>query len=175
AEPAKVAPGASAEPEIVDGGWWQVSHSAYVPASVHEVWVLLDDVTRRPEWDTALAAVRPVEPERSGRWIGEARTRPSGRGRWRVPRRARISIIERIEREECRRIAWQTTYPRLDESYDRRLRIKLEEQPRGTRVHLTLQGRRPRVLANVRLRVRCFLAASELTRLASGISRRFRS
>lgn len=168
-------PAAPGQLQTTERGWWQVAYAAFIPAPVETVWALLEDAVRRPEWDTALASIRADGPAGASRWIGQARPYPSGRSRWRVPRRARTQIIERIGRDEPHQIEWHITYPGLNEAYSRRLRIILDEQPGGTRIHLRLQGKRPHVLANVRIRVRRFIAAGELTGFASGISRAFRS
>ncbi|WP_166355778.1 SRPBCC family protein [Phytoactinopolyspora limicola] len=143
-------------------GRW-VSYDAFVPASPERVWELLDDVRRHPEWDTAIVSIEPAGPDK---WTARGPTSLPGL-RWPIPRRARTRTIERIAREEPRLLEWRTSFPHMHRSRVERLRVELDAEPGGTRLHLALQ--RQHAPAGR------FLASLELTRIASAISRFFRS
>ncbi|WP_030485952.1 SRPBCC family protein [Nocardioides aequoreus] len=143
------------------------TYDAFIPAPPEQVWRLLDDPKRRPEWDNAIG---PMETVGAGRWTGRA---PAALAttRWRVPRRMEIRTVVLVAREEHHVLEWETSFPHTRPRRTEQTRIELREEPGGTRLRLTLY--RPnarRVGATAR-----FLAASELTRIATGISRAFRA
>ena len=71
------APDLPTPPAPPDSGWRAVSHTGFVMAPVAEVWALVSDATRRPEWDDSISEVEPLE---SGVWLATwASQRPDAR------------------------------------------------------------------------------------------------
>lgn len=66
-----------------DPDWPAVTHTGFALASVEEVWALVADPLRRPEWDTTVGTVQPAGP---GVWEMTAVTAlPDGRAVRRRP------------------------------------------------------------------------------------------
>lgn len=146
-----------------------VTYDAFIPAPIEQVWTLLEDPERRTEWDTAIGSVTSAGP---GRWTGQAPEELPGTRRRRVPQRARTRSITLVAREEYRLLEWDITFPHTRRRRTERLRVDLSDQPGGTRLHLVLH--RPPHTFSIRPVAR-FLAAGELTRIATGVSRIFRT
>ncbi|MCP3801968.1 SRPBCC family protein [Allokutzneria sp. A3M-2-11 16] len=141
-----------------------VVYEAYIPAGRDKVWSLLDDPARRPTWDTASESIEPAGP---GVWTSH--TSGNTGLRWRTPKRMRTRTITVVDRSEPDVLEWKITFPATRRS--EHWRIELTDQPGGTGITLTL-----RPADNQRFgKLARFLATGELTRIASGISRAFRS
>lgn len=143
------------------------TYDAFIPAPREQVWALLDNPERRPEWDNAIVSMEAIG---AGRWTGRSPAKLSGT-RWRVPRRVQIRLITLVAREEHRVLEWETTFPHVRRRTKERTRVVLGDQPGGTQLRLSLCRPKARRLGPIAR----FLAAGELTRIATGISRVFRT
>lgn len=155
---------------------------AFVPASVQEVWSLLSDPQRMPEWDVmssrvelgADSAVAAV----GDHWFSFAPDhRPDGK---------RIAVRERFVRrrvevlmaEENAAISWRLTYPDAPRSATSRILVALHPAAGGTQLEITLGWRRRRgwrrAIGVVFRPLRRFALWSQLAQISGGISRAFR-
>jgi len=125
--------GATADP-----GWRSVRHASFAPAPVADVWALVADPLRRPEWDTTIGTVIPLGPDR---WeLQAASVRPDGRpvrlyrnySRWHY----RCTAYEREEWVE-----WEIDLPdrRRNQPVRHRFSIHLRPVSGGTALELTLR------------------------------------
>ncbi|GAB96531.1 uncharacterized protein YndB with AHSA1/START domain [Kineosphaera limosa] len=161
---------------------------AFVPASLEQVWHLLADPGRMPEWDqrvgSVLVGAPPEPPEPGARWSALAPSvGPDGRALKVKPAWRRLSI-ELIAFEPQTTIAWSLTYPDADRANARIVRIDLAPAAGGTSLGLTLSFERhpdrarrplPRRLLGPALRpLHRAVIWLQLNQLGSGISRVFR-
>lgn len=161
------------------------STEAFVPAPVSEVWALLADPSRLPEWDQvigsvettgALAEVRPGD-----RWEGRALTeRPDGKPITIKPELRRQSVeLRALEPQSL--VEWSTTYPDMKLANARVTRIELTPTAGGTQLAITYgwerhPDRQPRPLLGFLMRpLTRFVIWMQLSQLSAGISRVFRS
>lgn len=143
------------------------TYDVFIPAPREEVWALLDDPERRPEWDNAIVSMEAIG---AGRWTGRTPAKLSGT-RWRVPRRVQVRQITLVAREEHRMLEWETAFPHVRRRTKERTRVVLGDQPGGTQLCLSLFRPNARRFGPIAR----FLAAGELTRIATGVSRVFRT
>lgn len=154
--------------------------SGFIPADFIEVWNLVSDPARIPEWDHSIASVSSGAPNASPGQsrLARARTeRPDGR-RIRVkPEFTRVSI-ELFTREQLGLVEWRFSYPDSARANTRRVEIRLEPAADGTRLRLTHAWLRPhkrRSFRGLLLRPLQRLATSlQASQLAAGIGRVFR-
>ncbi len=143
-----------------------------MPAPVDEVWALLADPARMPEWDPGIGSVETATgadaaasssttdvaantispgisdaagPRPGVAWTGLARTeRPDG-APIRIKPEFRRQRIELVAREEGSLIAWRFTYPDASRANTRSVEIALEPAAGGARLTITLSWiRNPR-------------------------------
>ncbi|MGM1018410.1 MAG: Clp protease N-terminal domain-containing protein [Actinomycetota bacterium] len=154
---------------------------SFVPAPIDDVWALLADPRRMPEWDPVTGSIEleddaPNEPGRS--WTGLAIIeRPDGR---------RAGIKEQFERrritlltlEEPTRIGWRFTHPDAPRSNTNDLTIELSPAAAGTQLVLTSTWNRRRgwrrIIAWPLRPFQRFLFWISLTQIGGGIGRVFR-
>ncbi len=157
------------------------TRSAFVPAPPAEVWTLVSDPTRIPEWDPILAT---VEEDGAGGWTATATTTsPNG-----TPSRVRPSTdVQHVDLVECiepHHVAYRFTYPADPRFNSRRITIDVAPTAGGSRITMELAWERSAVRSTARaagrilrplLRPLARLSVATQTRhLASGISRVFR-
>lgn len=176
---------------------------AFIPAPIAEVWGLLADPARIPEWDPSVASVDtrrdPAESEAEAgaeagveagsdcagedgaAWRARATTtRPDGTTMKVAPAFQRLRI-ERLARDPERHVVWNLAFPDSARANSRTIDLRLESDPGGTRLRIAFSwdraGDRPR-----RHRLLGFLLRPlyrvviwvQLSQLVSGISRVFR-
>ena len=156
------------------------SVSSHVAAPPAEVWALVSDPARIPEWDPSIASVAsgstPLKPGDSR--IARARVeRPDG-GRIRIkPEFTRVGI-ELVAFEHPNTVEWQFSYPDSARANKRRVTIRIEEASGGTRLRLTYSWERTGARSSLRglvLRPLQRLATDmQASQLAAGIGRAFR-
>lgn len=159
---------------------------AFVPASESQVWELLTDPARMPEWEPSVGRVDPpTEPLRLGmKWGAYARTeRPDGKPVMVKPEFA-AQRIELIGIDEGRCIEWRFTYPDAPNSNAKLLRIELEPAAGGTQLRLSLawelnpnRVQRPVLRFLLRPLIRPwtrYMIWMQLSQLGSGVSRALR-
>lgn len=113
---------------------------AFVPAPISEVWALLSDPTRMPEWDPAVGKVSRVAD--SNTWIAEARsTRPDGRKVRIKPQFVRREVTRR-ELQEPTLISWSICYPDAKSSNPHTLSVRLSPATGGTQIQVQFAWRR---------------------------------
>lgn len=155
---------------------------AFAPAPPEEVWKLLADPCRMPEWEPSIGKVEdaPAANKVGETWTALARTeRPDGKP---IPVKPGF-IVQRVDLvafEEPRLIEWRFTYPEAQQANARCIRVELEPAAGGTQLRLALawersanRRRRP-FLGFVMRPVFRFVLWMQLSQLASGISRAFR-
>lgn len=117
---------------------------AFVPAPPAEVWALLADVARIPEWDDAIGSIEARAEAPAGAPLGSvfeasAQTQgPDGRPlRMKAAlRRIRIDVTAVDAPHE---IAWRYTYPDAPRANARVVRVALEPAAGGTRLRTEIE------------------------------------
>lgn len=155
---------------------------AFVPASVSEVWSLLSDPRRMPEWDAMSSRVE-LGADTAVATVGDhwftfaPNHRPDGK---------RITVREQFVRrrvevlvaEENAVISWRLTYPDAPRSATSRILIALHPAAGGTQLEITLGWRRSRgwkrAIGILFRPLRRFALWSQLNQISGGISRAFR-
>ncbi|WP_427869149.1 Clp protease N-terminal domain-containing protein [Leucobacter luti] len=175
------AAGASRERDLVAG-----RYRAFIPAAVPEVWALLADPERLPEWDNLVArAEGPAGAEPgSGPAVGDVSyawmSTHSADGKQLKSRpEYRNMRSEVIACDPEREIAWRLDYPDAPKANARRLEITLEHAAGGTQLAFLLAwernpGRRRTPLNLLARPLYRFFVWMQLTQLSAGISRAFR-
>lgn len=160
-----------------DPDWLGVTHTGFAPAPVADVWALVADPMRRPEWDTTVGTVQPAGPDV---WETSVTTsRLDGRPARRRPGYTRAHH-RRTAYEPEELVEWEIILPDLRKPWPsrHRLRIRLRPAPGGTAVELTLSW--PRRSVRHRLRpmllhpVARAIATIQVTGYAAAVSRRLR-
>lgn len=161
---------------------------SFVPAAVAEVWELLADPARMPEWDPAIGRVEhpPGPPIPGATWRAEAPSeRPDGKP-LRVKPEYRTLQVELVAAERPHLVEWRFSWPDAARSNARRVRIELEPAAGGTHLRIALAwersedpARRPRFrlgwLGRTLMRPAYrFVIWMQLTQLGGGVSRAFR-
>ena len=158
--------------------------AAFVPAPVEEVWELLADPLRMPEWEPSTRDVT-LHHVQSGTRIGDSWTahprteHPDGKP---LPTKTKrlVRNVELLAHEDRTLIEWRHTYPQLAGANSKRIRVEMEPAAAGTQLRTTLtlehNPSRPRSP------IRAFLMRSyvrfaiwmQLSNLSGSISRVFR-
>lgn len=170
---------------------------AFVPAPLAEVWALLSDPARMPEWQPSVASVSvhpepaaggSAEPrasdERGTIWSARATTtRPDG-SELRVGEAFRRLRVELLLHDPERRITWRLAFPDAPQANTRAFDIRLATEAGGTRLRIDFAWERPAEgvrrralgpLLGVLLRpAHRLLVWVQLSQLVSSISRVFR-
>lgn len=116
----------------------------FTPTDITEVWALLSDPTRIPEWEPAIGAVEAskLTPSSDATWIAFARTtRPDGRP-LRVSRKFRHVTVQMVEAVELARVVWGFAYPDALGSRPVRIEVDLSPATGGTDVAIVLSWRK---------------------------------
>lgn len=156
----------------------------FAPAPVNDVWNLLADPARMPEWDQVLGSVDTselgTELRPGDHWQGRTRTeRPDGK-EIRVKPEALRQRIELRTLDPEFAIAWRITYPDAPQSNARLIGIRLAPAAGGTQLDITFgwernAERRPFPLLRFIMRpIARFAVWMQLTQLGTAISRVFR-
>ena len=155
----------------------------FVPAQIAEVWALLADPARMPEWQLSVASVE--HSENGATWRARATTtRPDGTPLNVGEAFHRLSI-ELLERDPDRRIVWRLSFPDAPRANTRTIDLRLEPEGDGTRLRIAFAWDRStahaqrrnllRSLVGVLLRpAHRFIIWVQLSQLVSSISRVFR-
>ena len=157
---------------------------AFVPAPVEQVWGLLANPTRMPEWEPMIGDVTLEEPQKEAqigdRWTAHARTRrPDGKP-IRIKPAFQTQDVELLACTAETLFEWQFTYPDSPQADAKRVRIELEPAAGGTHLRISLKWERnsnrpSRPIRGMLIRplVR-FGIWMQLSQLSGGISRVFR-
>lgn len=166
------APVAASDPD-----WRGVTRTGFAPAPIAEVWALVSDLARRPEWDDTVRTVHAVGPDV---WETEVTTsRPDGRPARRRPGYTRARH-RRIAYEPEDLVEWEITLPDLRKRWPSRHRLNIRLRPAtgGTALELTLSWPRPagrhRFRQGLLHPVARAIATVQLTGYAAAVSRRLR-
>lgn len=153
---------------------------SFTPADTAEVWALLSDPTRLPEWEPAIGAVEAPGsmPSSEATWIASARTtRPDGRP-LRVSRKFRRVTVQMVEAVEPARVVWGFAYPDAPGSRPVRIEVDLSPVTGGTDVAIVLTWRKRNgvkcLLRAPLIPLHRFLLWTKLSQISSAISRAFR-
>lgn len=157
---------------------------AFVPADIEEVWALLADPARMPDWNPAVGSVAArangdgLESTFGPAWWAFVRThRPDGKELG-VKEQYRRRLVTLVTVEQPRRIAWRTTFPDAKRANAHLLEIELAPTVGGTQLQLVDSWTRRggwRTVALWPLRpIQRFLTWVTLFQTAAGISRAFR-
>ncbi len=155
---------------------------SYVSAPPEDVWSLLADPARMPEWDRGPARVEdaPDEVAIGSAWtVQVADTEEDGTPMRARPERRR-SQVEVVDLVPQRAIEWATTWPDASDANTRRVRIELEPTAGGTHLRVALAwernpGRRPKPLRRWLMRpLHRFAIWMQISQLGAGIGRLFR-
>jgi len=157
------------------------STTAFVPAPPEQVWALVSDAERIPEWDAVIGSVtRPHGGAGGDVWIGRPRTHaPDGRP-LRITPAMRQQEVHLVSAQEPLSVQWRFRYPDVARSNARRVTLTLEHAAGGTHLGIALAweppaGRRPRPLAALVLRpLYRVMLGMQVSLLSAAISRVFR-
>lgn len=152
----------------------------FVPAPAEDVWVLVSDPARVPEWEISTGSIDREEQDAAvgARWTGRApQTRPDGKP-LRIKPRYRRREIELVYLEPATAVTWQLTYPDSPASAGIRHAFALEEVAGGTQVRIRTTWKRARTWRRIvtwplRPLMR-FVVWLSLFQMGSAISRAFR-
>lgn len=154
----------------------------FVAAPVEQVWALLSNPMRIPDWDQNVARVECTDPTAAvgESWIAHTRTEHAGGKTAKVRPEFMRSEVQLLTREELQTLEFRYRYPDAPKANTRRIRIDIEPVAGGTQLSLLFAWERS---ANRRLRpLRAFalrpayrfIIWMQLLTLSSGISRAFR-
>lgn len=172
------------KPDRTAGAVLTGSTEAFVPAPVSEVWALLADPSRLPEWDQTLGSLETtgaLNGARPGdRWEGRALTeRPDGKPLKIKPELRRQSIeLRALEPQSL--VEWSTTYPDMKLANARVTRIELTPAAGGTQLAITYgwerhPDRQPHPTLRLLMRpLTRFVIWMQLSQISAAISRVFR-
>jgi uncharacterized protein YndB with AHSA1/START domain len=155
----------------------------FAPAAVEQVWALLADPLRMPDWEPSISAVTIDDEEiavTGSTWQAHARTqRLDGK-----PIKIKPSLIQQrvelLQKSEPHTLEWRFTYPDAPSANARRIRVELEPAAGGTHLRLSLtwernpQRTRLPLIAWVMRPLARALVWLQLSQLSSAISRNFR-
>ena len=115
---------------------------SFVPAPIEQVWALLADPTRPPEWDPSIGSVVPDTAGHScasgEEFLALARSeRPDGKP-IRVSPKYRRQRVELLDQDEPSRIAWRFSYPDAERANSRGISVALEPAAGGTHLRISL-------------------------------------
>ena len=118
----------------------------FVPARVPEVWAMLSNPARMPEWEPATGSVEIADdtgrPRLGDTWVSHVRThRPDGKP-LKIKAEFQDQQVELLEADEDSHIAWRFSYPAEPRANSRYIRINLEPAAGGTQLGLTLAWER---------------------------------
>lgn len=174
------APDAPNSPPPADGRLSR-TRTAFVPATVDEVWAFVSDAERLPEWDMNLARIQ----QEHGAWTGETRTTAPDGKRLKVRPNVVRQQITRTAATEPRHVTWEMRYPDAPRANRRQITIDIDPAPGGSRITVRfawVQGAGPTGLRRLVAPVTRFLARPivsitlwvQVTALTSAISRSLR-
>ncbi|WP_105032983.1 SRPBCC family protein [Arthrobacter ruber] len=172
-------------------------NASFIPAPVDEVWALLSDPARVPEWEPAIGAIdgfttgadlapthaKGTQPAdgagpAGGVWMAHARTtHPDGRP-LKVHEKFRRRTLELLQAEHGNHVAWRFTYPDVDTRLPITMIFDLAPTKGGTQLSTTMawsthQGWRS-ILSPVLHPLQRFLIWIRLFQISNAISRTFR-
>lgn len=163
---AETTPG-SPQPPHTEGGVWARSE-CFVPATPDEVWALLADPARMPEWEPGTGAIdgMPAVLEAGVSWVSHARLeRPDGT-MLRINPKRRTARVQLVDIERPLRIEWLFNWPDVPTSNTRRVSIRLEPAADGTQLHLASAWERGAERSRLRTLRWLFRSLRPLNRLA---------
>lgn len=152
----------------------------FIPAPLADVWALIADPERIPEWQTSIAVVEIIgqEPRPGTVWAAHSiTTQATGKPARRQPVQQSLSI-ELVETEPNQRIVWRVSYPDVKRSRPTRTELAVDAAPGGTRLTVVsswpqFDGSR-RIGGVIFLSFQRFLIWIMAFTAASAISRTFR-
>ncbi|MGX1695975.1 SRPBCC family protein [Microbacterium keratanolyticum] len=153
---------------------------AFIPAPVAEVWALVADPARLPEWDLNVAEVEPAE---GGPWVARTRTRTPDGKEVRLGQGLEYQRVELLAQKDSSRVEWRFRYPERPDLNTRLVALALEPAAGGTQLKISfaweLTGQRPRrplrmVTGWIMRPAMRFALWMQAAQVASSISRVFR-
>lgn len=161
-------------------GETSVSVTSFVPASADDIWALISDPLRMPEWHVAVGRMdaAPVAGT-ANQWTGYAHTtRPDGKP-LRVKDQYVRRVIERVSVTQPTSVVWRMSMPDAPHTVVRELSLDLTSAEGGTNLRLTevappSRGWRRIVWAPLRP-LRRFVGWLTLFQAGGGVSRAFRA
>ncbi|MFT3876731.1 MAG: SRPBCC family protein [Propioniciclava sp.] len=170
----------AAEPEPLSG-----TSESFVPAPVEQVWALLADPARMPEWEPGTGSVEDT-PDQIGvgaTWLAHApQQRPDGKPVGVKPA-FQTAMVEVTGLEDHRYLEWRFAWMDAPKANTRRIRIELAPAPGGTQLRLrsaweltSAPARRPvrRVMGWVMRPLYRYALWMQCGQLTGAISRAFR-
>ncbi|MBC9958069.1 SRPBCC domain-containing protein [Yimella sp. cx-51] len=152
----------------------------FVPAPVHQVWQLLIDPRRMPEWEPTVSAVeydgKVDTPMPGASWAAESHNKGQGSEPVKGEAKWFHQIVELTERHDERLIAWRFTYRDAPQANPRDLRIELKPEDGGTRLTISLATprRRTTMLGRATKPLSRFMLGMRVSQIGNEISRAFR-
>lgn len=151
----------------------------FVPAAIDDVWALVSDAERVPEWEPMTGSVKAdATAEPADAWIAIAPThRPDGKPiKIKAPyRRRRLTQVDSVR---STMVVWRFGYPDAAAAQPRTLAVELSPVSGGTRIVLTSEWPRRagwRRLVGMPLRpLQRYFVWLNLSQTGGGISRAFR-
>lgn len=160
------------------------SMEAFAPAPLGQVWELLANPSRMPEWEPMIGEVTLEETQKEvqigDRWMARARTRRADGKPIRVKPAFKTQGVELVACVDETLIEWRFSYPDSALADAKHVRIELEPAVGGTQLRISLKWERnsnrpSRPIRGLLIRplVR-FGIWMQLSQLSGGISRAFR-
>jgi uncharacterized protein YndB with AHSA1/START domain len=170
-----------AEPRSTTAGTLSGFAEQFIPAPVVDVWAMLVDPARMPEWEPGIGTVEPGDD--TGRfgdtWVGHAPTHRADGKPLSIKPEFRRQQVELLAADERSHVSWRFSYPAAPGANSRCLTIDLEPVAGGTRLGITVAWkrdpqRRRRVLGLLLRPWHRFAVRMQLAQIGGGISRAFR-
>lgn len=169
---------------VFDGPALAGTMESFVPARVDEVWAMLADPHRMPEWFPGVAAVfdLPAEVAVGATWEATAAAENPDSADQRVGTDKQTQRVTLTAMHEPDRLAWECSWPSLPRANRRQIAITLEPAAGGTHLLLKAAWMRQRPPRVWRLPLRWLLRPvyrfalwTQLSSLGAAIGRAFRA
>lgn len=118
------------------------SCEAFVPAPVEQVWELLANPSRMPEWDPIIGEVTLDETQMGDRWTVRARTQRSDGKPIRIKPEFQTQDVQLVSCIDETMIEWRFTFPDSALADAKQIRIELEPAAGGTQLRISLKWER---------------------------------
>lgn len=120
---------------------------SFVPAPVDEVWALISDPARIPEWDSLIARIEGADADADAsvgaKWTATARTHRADGKEVKIKPEMRTLGVELAEREDRDRISWVFSFPNKPNANDRWVTFAIEPAAGGTHLQVSAAWRLP--------------------------------
>ena len=128
------------------------SSTTFVPASAEEIWQLVSDAERMPEWDQTLRTVKNLSDD-EGVWEAVVREQLPNGERIKTKPKSQRRHIRRLLADEPHVIIWGISFPDAPQSNDLQHAITLTPAEAGTQLEVIVRWIQPTSRLSLRSKV----------------------